>query len=102
MNEAIPNNPHRFVLGFNLNASHQSDELSVSRWTWNMVQAMAATNVDDFWTKYTKPVIFVAGKKDELFDLEECRRQHALAAVGGSFVSIEDTTRIGLRMSEEV
>lgn len=102
MNEAIPNNPHRYVLGFNLNASHQSDELSVARWTWNMVQAMAATNADDFWVKYTKPVMYVAAEKDELFDLEECRRQHGRAAVRGPFVIIEDTTHIGLRMSDKV
>lgn len=101
MNEAIPNNPHRYVLAFNL-AKPQSDELSIARWTWNMVQAMAATNADDFWAKYTKPVMFIAGEKDELFDLEECRRQHSRAAAAGPFVVIEDTSHIGLKMSVRV
>lgn len=101
MNEAISNNPHLYVLGFNL-SKYQSDELSIARWTWNMTQAMATTNADDFWAKYTKPVMFVAAEKDELFDLEECRRQHALAAVQGPFVIIENTTHIGLKISEKL
>jgi len=67
-----------------------------------MVQAMSTTNADDFWTKYTKPVMFISAEKDELFDLEECRRQHSRAGVRGPFVIIEDTTHIGLRISEEV
>jgi len=102
MNEVIlKNTPHRYVLAFNLSKYH-SDSLSISRWTWNMVQAMAATDADGFWKKYTKPVMFIAAEKDELFNLEECRRQHRRAAAGGPFVVIEDTSHLGLGLSAKV
>lgn len=102
MNEVIPkNNPHRYVLAFNL-SPYQRDSLSISRWTWNMVQAMAATDADGFWKKYTKPVMFIAAEKDELFNLEECHRQHRRASAGGPFVVIENTSHLGLGLSAKV
>jgi pimeloyl-ACP methyl ester carboxylesterase len=88
-------------LAFNL-SKYQSDSLSIGRWTWNMVQAMATTDAEGFWKKYTKPVMFIAAEKDELFNLEECRRQHRKASAGGPFVVIENTSHLGLGFSDKV
>ncbi len=105
--KAAGGQPHLYVLGFNLPGrdtaeAREATRLLIDRWTFPMMQGMAATSPNSFWEGFTKPVLWIAGEKDELFDIEICRQQHARAKAGGEFVVIENTSHLGLQWSDEV
>jgi hypothetical protein len=93
---------HRYTLGFNLSDWQVEDPWAVWKWTQEMAAAMAAYGPTSAWPHFTVPTAYVIGTREELFDVDKAREEHAKAANPGPFVVLEDASHIGMRWREEL
>ncbi len=92
---------HRYTVGFNL-GDRPDDPWAVWKWTQEMAAAMAAYGPTSAWPHFTVPTAYVIGTREELFDIEKARQQHAKAASPGPFVVLEGASHIGMRWREDL
>jgi alpha-beta hydrolase superfamily lysophospholipase len=99
---SIRGEKHRYVLGFNVASRRKLDPWIVGKWTQEMTSGMAAYSPDSFWQHFTVPTAYAIGAREELFDIEKARGEHAKAKNAGAFVVIEDASHLGIRYRKEL
>lgn len=99
---SIRGEKHRYVLGFNIAGRRASDPWVVGKWTQEMTSAMAAYSPASFWRYCTVPTAYAIGGREELFDIDKARAEHAKATVPGPFVVIDDASHLGIRWHQEL
>ena len=92
---------HRYTVGFNL-GDRLDDPWAVWKWTQEMAAAMAAYGPTSAWPHFTVPTAYVIGTREELFDIEKARQEHAQAANSGPFVVLDGASHIGMRWREDL
>jgi len=92
---------HRYTVGFNL-GDRAEDPWAVRKWTQEMAGAMAAYGPATAWPYFTVPTACVIGTREELFDIDGTRLEHAKAANPGPFVVLDDASHIGMRWRQEL
>lgn len=103
LGDALRGNVHRYVIGFNLGDLPGLD-LSVVQYTYNTMIGSSASDPTLFLYAYSRPVLWIHGEKDELFDPAISRQQFDYIPDGESknqFVVLSNTSHIGLSWSEE-
>lgn len=103
LGDALRGNTHRYVIGFNM-GDIPGLELSVFQYTYNTMIGSAASDPVKFLNAYSKPVLWIHGQSDQLFDETICRAEFAkIADAQGKnrFTVISNTSHIGLTWSEE-
>ena len=91
---------HRYTLGFNL--VDRQDPWAVGKWTQETAAAMAAYGPTSPWPYFTVPTAYVIGTREELFDIDKARREHAKTAQPGPFVVLDDASHLGMRWRLEL
>ena len=91
---------HRYTLGFNL--AGRQDPWAVGKWTQETAAAMAAYGPTSPWPYFKVPTAYVIGTREELFDIDKARQEHAKAAQPGPFVVLEDASHLGMRWRHEL
>jgi alpha-beta hydrolase superfamily lysophospholipase len=92
---------HRYTVGFNL-GDRRDDPWVVWKWTQEMASAMAAYGPTSAWPFFTVPTAYVIGTREELFDIDKARKEHAKAASPGPFVVLDGASHIGMRWREDL
>ncbi|MBH24068.1 MAG: hypothetical protein CMH57_06385 [Myxococcales bacterium] len=101
LGDALRGNLHRYVLYFNKGEPYV-DALDTLSNTWTTTQGMQVDDVDRFHVAFTGPVLWVAAEQDALLDLEASRREFERFPGGGAFVTVRETSHIGLSWSDAV
>jgi len=100
LGDALRGNDHRYVLTL-----HKEPELTTPldtlRYTWTMVQGLATTDPDAFWSHWPVPVRLMAAEADHLLDPAVSEAQ-VLRTPHGSYEQVPDTSHIGLVWSDDV
>jgi len=104
LGDALRGNVHRYVIGFNLGDSLPGLDLSVRQYTYTTMNGSAATDPDAFYSAYSRPVLWLAGSEDQLFNIESCKSEfEKLNDSHGNnrFITVEETSHIGISWSSE-
>ncbi len=97
---ALRGEVHRYVLSFR-KADEYVQPLDTLHNTYTTMAGMQTSNADDFFSAYTRPVLWVAAQEDALLEFETQYQQFQQLPDGSRFV-VEDTSHIGLGWSDGV
>jgi pimeloyl-ACP methyl ester carboxylesterase len=98
---ALQGHIHRYVLFFN-KEEPLLDSLDTLQNTYSAMMCMQVANIDNYYHSFTKPTLWVAAELDTLFDLDLAREELALYPGGGVFVTVRNTSHVGLIWSDAV
>lgn len=101
LGDALRGNPHRYVLSFHKDPEFTA-QLDTLHYSHTTTLGMAATNADDFFASFVRPVLWVAAEHDALLDLSASRAEFARLPAGGAFVVANDTSHVGVSWSGSV
>ena len=101
LGDALRGNRHRYVLNF-VKEAELTTSLDTLRYSYTTMVGMAADGPDDFLAAYVEPTLWVAAERDVLLDLERSRAQFERMPGGGAFVTVLDTSHVGLSWSDAV
>ncbi len=101
LGDALRGNVHRYVLNLVKDDPYQAP-LDIRRYTYATMIGMAADDATAFVEAYVQPVLWIAGEKDALFDVERSRDQLRAMPGGGAFIEVRDTSHVGLTWSTGV
>lgn len=104
LGDALRGNVHRYVIGFNLGDSLPGLDLSVRQYTYTTMKGSSTTDPDTFYSVYSRPVLWLAGSEDQLFDFERCQLEFERIndSLGkNEFISVANTSHIGISWSSE-
>ncbi len=101
LGDALRGNRHRYVLDF-VKEPDLTTELDTLHYSYTTMLGMAADDPDDFLAAYSEPTLWVAAEQDALLDLDESRAQFERMPGGGAFVTVRDTSHVGLSWSDAV
>ncbi len=101
LGDAMRDNPHRYVLDLVKNEDYRAD-LDTVRYTANTMIGLSVEDPDRFHAAFTGPTLWVAGDQDALLDLQLSREEFDRMPGGAAFVSVNDTTHVGVTWSAGV
>jgi len=98
---ALQGHIHRYVLHFNKEGPllHPLDTLQN---TYSAMTGMQVANINNYWHSFTKKTLWVTAELDILFDLTLAREELELYPGGGVFVTVRNTSHVGLIWSDAV
>jgi alpha-beta hydrolase superfamily lysophospholipase len=99
--DAQRGNPHRYVLRLEKNPAY-ADPLDTLRYTYTTMIGLAATDAKTFHAAFTGPTLWVQGEADALFDLEASKAEFARLPGGRAFVTVDQTSHVGVIWSDSV
>lgn len=101
LGDAQRRNPHRYVLSLDKPPAlvHPMDTL---RYTMTTMQGLAVTDPQRFHAALTGPTLWVAAEHDGLLDLAASRREYARIPGGAGFVTVRETSHVGVTWSRPV
>jgi alpha-beta hydrolase superfamily lysophospholipase len=101
LGDARRRNPHRYVLSLD-KPPELIDPLDTLRYTLTTMEGLAVTDVERFHASLTGPTLWVAAEDDALMDLEASREVYARIPGGAGFVTVRDTSHVGIIWSAQV
>ncbi|MCH9686526.1 MAG: alpha/beta hydrolase [Deltaproteobacteria bacterium] len=101
LGDARRGNPHRYVLSLHKDPEYQT-ALDTLHYSFTTLQGMAASNPDTFHAAFSRPVLWIAGERDALLDLDESREEFQRLGTPGEFVVVRDTSHVGVSWSDRV
>ncbi len=99
--DAIRGNVHRYVLSLHKQADYL-DPLDTLAYTYTTMMGMAAHDPDRFHEAYSGPTLWVAGTEDVMLDLEVSREEFQRLPGGQAFLTVRDTSHVGVSWSPAV
>lgn len=101
LGDALRDNPHRYVLDLVKNEDYRAD-LDTTRYTATTMQGLAVRDVDRFHSAFAGPTLWVAGDQDALLDVAESRSEFDRMPGGVAFLTVRDTSHVGVTWSAGV
>ncbi|MGH1344624.1 MAG: alpha/beta hydrolase [Nannocystales bacterium] len=101
LGDAMRDNPHRYVLDLVKNEEYRAD-LDTQRYTATTMLGLAVLDADRFHAAFVGPTLWVAGEEDALLDVEESRGEFDRMPGGTAFVTVTDTSHVGVTWSRGV
>ncbi|GEM_PF-1631513 len=92
---------HRYTLSFH-KPDFYTDALDTLWNSYTTAEGMAAPDAHSFHRAFDKPTLWVLGEDDALFDPELSRREHARMPGAVAFVTVRETSHVGLSWSAGV
>ena len=99
--EAQRGNTHRYVLDLAKGPAY-ADPLDTIAYTWTTMTGLATRDATSFHAAFTAPTLWIAGERDALLDLERSRPEHAKLPGRAGFVTVRDTSHVGVSWSPRV
>lgn len=100
LGDALRGHPHRYVLSLHKEASYTTP-IDTLQYSWTTMVGMAVER-EDFHDTLQVPTVWYAAEQDALMDLERSRLEFERLPRGASFVTVQDTSHIGLAWSASV
>lgn len=101
LGDARRRNPHRYVLSLDKPPS-LIDPMDTLRYTLTTMEGLAVSDPQRFHAAFTGPTLWVAAEHDALLDLQASKDEYARMPGGVGFVTVKDTSHVGLIWSQSV
>lgn len=101
LGDARRGNPHRYVLSLD-KPEALTDSLDTLRYTKTTMQGLAVSDPVGAFAAFTRPTLWMAADQDALLDLETSYSEYERLPAGAGFITVRNTSHVGITWSAEV